>query len=91
MTKPSPSEELLKFPTSFPIKIMGFSQENFPSAIANAIHEIVPDFNQEAMKISYSKEKKYMALAVTIEAQSKEQLDTIYKMLTSHPMVKVVL
>ena len=33
----------------------------------------------------------YVGLTVTVRAQSREQLDDIYRALTGHPMVKVVL
>jgi putative lipoic acid-binding regulatory protein len=33
----------------------------------------------------------YIGLTVTVRAQSREHLDDIYRALTGHPMVKVVL
>ena len=49
------------------------------------------DFNKKTLNISFSKTKKYMALSITVNAQSKEQLDKFYLALTNHPMVKVAL
>ena len=34
---------------------------------------------------------KYISLTCTVRATSREQLDNIYRSLTSHPFVKVVL
>ena len=34
---------------------------------------------------------KYQGITITITATSREQLDELYRTLTSHPMVKVVL
>ena len=34
---------------------------------------------------------KYISLTITITATSREQLDDLYRALSSHPMVKVVL
>lgn len=84
-------ESLLKFPCKFPIKVMGFATESFAQAIGGAVREIVPDFEPSTIKVDYSKTRKYMSLTVTIQAHSKEQLDSVYMMLTSHPMVKIVL
>jgi putative lipoic acid-binding regulatory protein len=33
----------------------------------------------------------YLSLTVTVRATSREQLDNLYRALSSHPMVKVVL
>jgi putative lipoic acid-binding regulatory protein len=34
---------------------------------------------------------KYLGVTITVRATSREQLDDLYRALTSHPMVKVVL
>lgn len=84
-------DSLLKFPCDFPIKVMGLTREDFARTIASAVHEIVPDFNEENLTQSRSKTGKYTSLTLNIRATSRAQLDSIYLMLTSHPMVKVVL
>lgn len=85
-------EELIPFPTDFPIKVMGLNTPDFPTAIGNAIHEILPGFKPDNVQIDhYSKTRKYVALNVTVYVTSRAQLDSIYVMLTSHPMVKTVL
>ena len=43
------------------------------------------------MEIRASSTGKYLGLTCTINATSKPQLDALYRELTSHPMVKVVL
>ena len=53
--------------------------------------EIVSDFDESRLTQSRSKTGKYTALTLNIRAVSRAQLDSIYLMLTSHPMVKVVL
>lgn len=85
-------EELIKFPTEFPIKVMGLASPEFATAIGNAVHELLPDFKPESVKIErYSKTGKYEALNIDVYVTSREQLDSIYRMLTSHPLVKTVL
>ncbi len=84
-------ESLLTFPCDFPIKVMGLNHPDFERTIGSAVREIVGTFDPSTITIDYSKSRKYMSLTVTINAQSKEQLDSVYLMLTSHPMVKIVL
>ncbi len=38
-----------------------------------------------------SKDANYLSLTATVRATSREQLDALYRALTSHPMVKIVL
>lgn len=84
-------ESVLKFPMDFPIKIMGLNNPTFPGIICDLASEHFDDFNKKTLNISFSKTKKYMALSIVVNAQSKEQLDNFYLALTKHPMVKVAL
>lgn len=83
--------DIMKFPMAFPIKIMGLNNPNFPGLICDMASQHFGDFNKKTLNISFSKTKKYMALSITVNAQSKEQLDKFYLALTNHPMVKVAL
>jgi len=38
-----------------------------------------------------SRDGNYLSLTATVRAVSREQLDALYRALTSHPMVKIVL
>ncbi len=84
-------DSLLEFPCDFPIKVMGLSNPEFAESIGAAIREIVPDFDIGTITCARSKTGKYTALTVTIHAVDRAQLDSIYMMLTSHPLVKIVL
>ena len=84
-------ESLIEYPCDFPIKVMGVTTPDFAAAIGAAVREIAPDFNPDTITSGKSKTGKYTALTVTVHATSREQLDSIYMMLTSHPLVKVVL
>jgi putative lipoic acid-binding regulatory protein len=43
------------------------------------------------MEMRPSRNGNYLGLTVTVWVTSREQLDDLYRALTSHPMVKVVL
>ncbi|MCL2309270.1 MAG: DUF493 family protein [Proteobacteria bacterium] len=91
MTETVSEESLLQFPCDFPIKVMGKNTEGFAQAIADIVVAHAPDFNPATMEMRLSKENRYLSLTATIRATSKEQLDTLYRALTAHPMVSVVL
>lgn len=87
----SGAETLLEFPCDFPLKIMGLAQDNLAQEILAVIHKYAPDYDGKSMEMRASSSGKYVSLTCTINAQSKAQLDDLYRALTSHPLVKVVL
>lgn len=84
-------ESLLEFPCAFPLKIMGATQDGFAEEILRVVQLYAPDFDATAMELRASSGGKYVSLTCTVTATSQEQLDALYRALTSHPMVKVVL
>jgi len=50
-----------------------------------------PDFDPATLGMRPSSGGRYISLTATIRATSKDQLDTLYRELSGHPMVKVVL
>ena len=87
----SGAETLLEFPCDFPLKIMGLAQGDLAQEVLAVIHKFAPDYDGKGMEMRASSSGKYVSLTCTVNAQSKAQLDDIYRALTSHPLVKVVL
>ena len=44
-----------------------------------------------AIELRQSSGSKYLGVTITVNATSREQLDELYRTLSTHPMVKVVL
>ena len=91
MTEPEQRDTLLEFPADFPLKIMGLADEALAPTILTVIQRHAPDFDGSAVETRASSGGKYTSLTCTINATSKEQLDALYRELSAHPMVKVVL
>jgi uncharacterized protein len=89
--KAQAAESLLKFPTAFPIKVMGRTADGFAQAIATLVQRHAPDFDPATIEMRASTAGRYLSLTCTINAISREQLDDLYRDLTSHPMVVMVL
>jgi putative lipoic acid-binding regulatory protein len=81
----------LQFPTDFPIKIMGRRVDGFADAIAEVVRRHAPGFDPATLQMRPSREGTWLGLTATIRATSREQLDALYRELSAHPMVKVVL
>ena len=84
-------ESLLKFPCDFPIKVMGQRQDGFAQAVLEVVLRHAPDFDAAAMEMRPSTKGNYLSLTCTFRAVSREQLDALYRELSAHPLVKVVL
>jgi len=89
--KPEPSESALKFPTAFPIKVMGRTTDGFAQAIVDVVLKHAPDYEPATLEMRASREGNYLSVTVTINATSRDQLDNLYRELTSHPLVTMVL
>jgi len=84
-------DSLIEYPSLFPIKVMGAMVEGFAEALAAVACEFDPGFDASTMEMRPSKGGNYLGVTLTITATSREQLDDLYRALTSHPMVKIVL
>ena len=84
-------ETLLEFPCDFPLKIMGPAAADFAPTIAAVVSRHAPGFDPAAMAMRPSRAGNYLSLTCTVRAVSQDQLDALYRELTAHPMVKVVL
>ncbi len=90
-TQPYTTESLLVFPCAFPIKIMGRTQDGFAQTIVAVVQKHAPDFDPRTLEMRASNAGNYLSLTCTINAVSREQLDDLYRELSSHEMVTMVL
>lgn len=89
---PAPTEEsLIEYPSDFPIKVVGIMHDEFANSIIEMIVEHDPTFHAGKIEMRPSSQGKYLSLTVTVRATSREQLDNLYRALSSHDMVKFVL
>jgi putative lipoic acid-binding regulatory protein len=84
-------ESLIEYPSLFPIKVMGLKVEGFVHAVTVIAHAFDPAFDASTIELRESKGGKYLGITVTVTVTSREQLDELYRTLSTHPMVKVVL
>jgi len=82
---------LLEFPCAFPVKIMGEAKDGFADAMLDVVLRHAPDFAAASMEMKASRTGKYISLTCTITATSQEQLDALYREISSHPLVSMAL
>jgi putative lipoic acid-binding regulatory protein len=86
-TRPS----LIDFPSHFPIKVMGKMQDDFAETIVTVVRDFDPNFDASTIEMRPSRNGNYLGLTVNVWVTSQAQLDDLYRALSSHPMVSVVL
>lgn len=76
-----------EFPCPYQIKAMGLYAEDFDILIVDIIRRHSADIHEGSVSSKLSKNGKYVSISVTIQAQSRDQLDAIYDDLTAHEKV----
>jgi uncharacterized protein len=84
-------ESLIEFPCDFPIKVMGKTHPEFQDTIVAVLREFDGGFDATTIEARPSSGGNYTGLTVTVRATSQVHLDDMYRALTGHPMVKIVL
>ena len=89
---PDPRKEsLIEYPSQFPIKVMGVKADGYVHAITQIAEQFDPTFDATTVELRDSNGGNYLGVTITVTATSREQLDDLYRALSAHPLVKVVL
>lgn len=80
-----------EFPCDFPIKVMGVAENNFDALVVEVVMRHIGDLNEGAIAIRPSRNGKYVSVTVTFTAQDQQQLDDLYRELSAHERVLMVL
>lgn len=82
---------LIEYPCHFPIKVMGAHVPGFADAIVSVARCFDANFDISTLEQRPSKAGNYLGLTLSVYVVNREQLDELYRTLSTHPMVKVVL
>lgn len=85
------ADSLLEFPCDFPIKVIGKAGCDIDSVVFSLVRVHAPDLGEGAIRSRTSRHGNYHAITVTIRATSRAQLDAVYRSLTAHADVLMVL
>ena len=86
-----PAKSPIEYPSVFPIKVMGLNVDGFVAAMTSVALRFDPAFDAATVELRPSSGAKYLGVTLTVTATSREQLDELYRTLSAHPLVKVVL
>ena len=77
-------ESAIRFPCSFPIKMMGRDTRGFRETARRLVEKHAGVVADEAVKTELSRNRNFVSVTVTIIATSQEQLDNIYRDASAH-------
>lgn len=75
----------------FPIKVMGANLDDFESLVVGIIQKHAPIAADGGISTRLSRGGRFISITVHINAESQEQLDAIYRELSAHERVLMML
>jgi putative lipoic acid-binding regulatory protein len=81
----------MEFPTEFSLKVFGASDTDIEVLIVSVVRQNQVDIECTKISTRPSSGGKYNSYTVTFTAESQEQLDNIYRALSSNEQVLMVL
>ena len=84
-------ESVIEFPCQFPIKMMGRDTPEFRATARALVEKHAGPVADDAVQTALSRNARFVSVTVTIKAESQEQLDNIYRDVTSHDDVLMAL
>ncbi|MDY6945132.1 MAG: DUF493 domain-containing protein [Pseudomonadota bacterium] len=85
------SDTLFVFPCDYPLKVMGRRTDDFRSIVLGIVQKHAGPIAASNIEERPSASGNYLSLTCTFNAQSKQQLDDLYRELTSCERVMVAL
>jgi putative lipoic acid-binding regulatory protein len=82
---------LMTFPTTFPLKVMGANEEDFESVVLEIIQKHAVMVEEREITRRSSRGGRFISLTVYIRAENQQQLDAIYRELSAHDRVLMML
>jgi putative lipoic acid-binding regulatory protein len=79
--------ELIKFPCSYPLKVIGKNTSQFYSVVSAIIERHVAQSDSVTYTGRVSSGDKYLSITAAFTAESQEQLTAIYEDLNGHELV----
>jgi putative lipoic acid-binding regulatory protein len=87
----SERQTALQFPCDFPLKIMGRASPGFDQLVVGIVLRHVGSVREGAVSLRASGNGNYLSVTVTVQAESQAQLDGLYRELSGHEQILMVL
>lgn len=85
------TQALIEFPCDFPVKALALSREDLDLQVYSIVRRHASSLSEAAVTTRLSANGKYTSVTVTVRAESRAQLDDIYRDLTACSDIVMVL
>ena len=86
-----PDDSLLKFPTDYPIKVLGRPSDEFRARVHAIMLKHAPDLDPSRMTERMSEQGNFLSISYIIVAQSREQVTALATDLAACELALMVL
>ena len=86
-----PDESPLTFPCEIAVKVLGRNVPEFREEAADIVRKHYADLSNDAVSEQLSRKDAYLSLTFVVNAQSREEIDALYRELTASDEILMVL
>ncbi len=80
-------KEIMEFPTIFRLRVIGWNEDDFATFVMVGVRKHVPEMTEDSIHLKPSNGGKYLAVTAAFVAESREQLDAVYREVSGHERV----
>ncbi len=84
-------ESLLEFPCDLPIKVFGKNADGFKARVVEIFSSHFDSPSSIDVREQFSRNNGYASLTITVRAETRSQVDALYKELTANEEIMMVL
>lgn len=86
-----PPASLLEFPCRFDLKVMGAAGPGFEALVLDIVARHCGPLDEACWRTRPSRNQRYLAITVTVTARDQDHLDGLYRELSAHERILMVL
>jgi uncharacterized protein len=80
-----------EYPVQISLRVMGEDKQDFTSLVFGIASQHIPNLQQSALSSRRSRAGTYISITITFTALSQEQYNTLFRKLSEHERVLMVL
>ncbi len=88
---PAPDASPLSFPCEIAVKVLGRNESGFRAAATGIVRRHYAQLSEAAVSEQLSRKDAYLSLTFVVSAQSREEIDALYRELTASDEILMVL
>ncbi len=85
------SQPIYQFPSMYSLKAIGKTEGDFEDIVYSIMLKHIPSFEKTGMSSRLSRDGNYLSITLSFYAESKDQVESLFKELNDHEQVIMVL